>query len=250
MLLKEDCLPFDIGSIVYRVTALFTNAEKFWFIESVWKPDLLFKIPASKETSGKQWNFWQEWLMKYPWLLYSSYLDGTLCLPWVCFRMECGKNGAKLDKLFNHQSYFGWRHVEGSTAMRKNIERSLLISTRRFSINLNFSATTSNAIKELINSVCDLGLTMDNCRGQSYDGARNMAYRYIGVSTSIQHQFSKAIYVHCIQVNHRLNLCVAEKNLWENSLKINLQSKHNLICHVAKMKAAKSVPYMADITLF
>ena len=39
--------------------------------------------------------------------------------------------------------------------------------------------TTSNAI----NSVRDLGLTMDNCRGQSYDGAGNMAGRYVGAST-------------------------------------------------------------------
>ena len=66
--------------------------------------------------------------------------------------------------------------------------------------------TTGNATKELIiNSVRDLGLTMDNCRGQSYDGAGNMDGRYVGASTLIQHQFPKAIYVHCM--NHRLNLC-------------------------------------------
>ena len=49
---------------------------------------------------------------------------------------------------------------------------------------------------------------MDNCRGQSYDGAGNMAGRYVGASTLIQNQFPKAIYVHCM--NHRLNLCVAD----------------------------------------
>ena len=39
--------------------------------------------------------------MKYAWLVYSKYLDGAfICLPCVCFGMECGKNGAKLDKLF------------------------------------------------------------------------------------------------------------------------------------------------------
>lgn len=65
--------------------------------------------------------------------------------------------------------------------------------------------TTGNAIRVLIiNLVRDLGLTMDNCRGQSYDGAGNMAGRYVGASTLIQH----AIYVHCM--NHRLNLCVAD----------------------------------------
>ena len=49
---------------------------------------------------------------------------------------------------------------------------------------------------------------MDNCRGQSYDGAGNMAGRYVGASTLIQNQFPKAIYVHCM--NHRLNLCLAD----------------------------------------
>ena len=38
-----------------------------------------------------------------------------------------------------------------------------------------------------------LGLTMDNCGGQSYDGAGNMAGRYAGVLTIIQHQFPKFI---------------------------------------------------------
>ena len=71
---KEDCSPFDIGT-VYRVIASFTDAEKFRFIESVWKPDLLFEFPASKETCGKQRKFRQEWLVKYPWLVYSKYLD-------------------------------------------------------------------------------------------------------------------------------------------------------------------------------
>ena len=34
---------------------------------------------------------------------------------------------------------------------------------------------------------------MDNCGGQSYDGAGNMAGRYAGVLTLIQHQFPKFI---------------------------------------------------------
>ena len=50
---KEDCSLTNIGT-VYRVIASFTDAKKFWFIESVWKPDLPFEFPASKETSGKQ----------------------------------------------------------------------------------------------------------------------------------------------------------------------------------------------------
>ena len=34
---------------------------------------------------------------------------------------------------------------------------------------------------------------MDNCGGQSYDGAGNMAGRYAGVLTVFQHQFPKFI---------------------------------------------------------
>ena len=34
---------------------------------------------------------------------------------------------------------------------------------------------------------------MDNCGGQSYDGAGNMAGRYAGALTLIQHQFAKII---------------------------------------------------------
>ena len=108
---KEDCSPFDIGT-VYRVIASFTDAEKFRFIESVWKPDLLFEFPASKETCGKQRKFRQEWLVKYPWLVYSKYLDGAFCLPCVCFGVECGKNGAKLDKLFRSPLTF-WTTARG-----------------------------------------------------------------------------------------------------------------------------------------
>ena len=48
---------------------------------------------------------------------------------------------------------------------------------------------------------------MDDCRGQSYQSAGNVAGRYVGASTLIQRQFTKAVYVHCM--NHRLNPCVA-----------------------------------------
>ena len=90
------------------------------------------------------------------------------------------------------------------STLQRIFERSLLVTAL-----VCGDETTGNAIRVLIiNLVRDLGLTMDNCRGQSYDGAGNMAGRYVGASTLIQHQFPKAIYVHCM--NHRLNLCVAD----------------------------------------
>ena len=44
--------------------------------------------------------------------VYSKYLDGALCLPSVCFGMKCGKNGAKLDKLFRSPLMF-WTTARG-----------------------------------------------------------------------------------------------------------------------------------------
>ena len=69
--------------------------------------------------------------------------------------------------------------------------------------------TTRAAIKEIIiGAVADLGLSMDDCRGQCYDGAGNMSGRLNGTSSLIRAEHDKAIYVHCM--NHRLNLCVAD----------------------------------------
>ena len=69
--------------------------------------------------------------------------------------------------------------------------------------------TTGAAIKDLIiGAVADLRLSMDDCRGQCYDGAGNMSGRLNGASSLIRAEHDKAIYVHCM--NHRLNLCVAD----------------------------------------
>ena len=63
---KEDCLPFDIGT-VYKDIAGFSPADKYQFID-VWKPDVLFDFPKSLETKRKLRKFQQEWFVKLPWL--------------------------------------------------------------------------------------------------------------------------------------------------------------------------------------
>ena len=69
---------------------------------------------------------------------------------------------------------------------------------------LSEDRTTRAAIKDLIiGAVGDLGLSMDDCRGQCYDGAGNMSGHIVWVN-----EHDKAIYVHCM--NHMLNLCVAD----------------------------------------
>ena len=88
--------------------------------------------------------------------------------------------------------------------------------------------TTGVAIKQLIlKAVSDLRFSMDDCRGQSYDGAGNMAGKYSGAATLIQRDFPKAVYVHCM--NHRLNLCVADT--------CSLQIVRNMMGTVRKLSA-------------
>ena len=60
----------------------------------------------------------------------------------------------------------------------------------------------------ILKVVSDLGLSVDDCHGQCYDGAGNMAGQYNGASALIKELHEKAIYVHCM--NHRLNLCIAD----------------------------------------
>lgn len=59
----------------------------------------------------------------------------------------------------------------------------------------------------ILNSLGNLGLSIENCRGQGYDGAGNMAGRLSGAAARIKAIQSKAIYIHCN--SHILNLCVA-----------------------------------------
>ena len=54
--------------------------------------------------------------------------------------------------------------------------------------------TTGAAIKDLIaGAVAGLGLSMDDCRGQCYDGAGNMLGRLNGASSLIRADHDKAI---------------------------------------------------------
>ena len=68
--------------------------------------------------------------MKYPWLVYSKYLDGTFSLS-LCFGMECGKNGVKLDKLFQSPLTF-WTTAHGKFDSHSS-EKSEI---HKFSVNI------------------------------------------------------------------------------------------------------------------
>ena len=62
--------------------------------------------------------------------------------------------------------------------------------------------------KNIEDTMDEVGLPLDNCRGQGYDGASAMSSKSKGVSGRILRENPKALYVHCS--SHRLNLVVAK----------------------------------------
>ena len=114
---KEYCLRFDVG-LIYGTIARFSDAEKFKFIQNVWKPDVQFNFPQyDRREFGKLRKFRQDWLIRFPWLMYSTYLDGPFCLPCLSFEVKYGTNVAALDRLFCKPFSFGPRlawHFSGT----------------------------------------------------------------------------------------------------------------------------------------
>ena len=107
------------------------------------------------------------------------------------------------------------------------VDRNKKIREEFVGFHLCEEGTSGRAIKEMIeNAVTDLGLSLDDCRGQCYDGAGNMAGRLNGASSLIaNNKHEKAIYVHCM--SHRLNLCVADS--------CSLQLVKNMMTTVRKL---------------
>ena len=62
----------------------------------------------------------------------------------------------------------------------------------------------------IMEGIRNLGLDMECCRGQGYDGAGNMSGKYQGAASLIQNDYHRAIYVNCAA--HRLNLCVTHSS--------------------------------------
>ena len=67
------------------------------------------------------------------------------------------------------------------------------------------AATLTSTLKDTLLR-CNLQLVQ--CRGQAYDGASNMAGHLTGVSTRIQAEEPRALFVHCMA--HCLNLCLQD----------------------------------------
>ena len=88
-----------------------------------------------------------------------------------------------------------------------------------------YGVTGKNLASVLTKKINSLGLDLENCRGQGYDGVRNVAGPKSGLAAEITCLSSKTLYMHYF--NHRLNLSVA------NTFKIT--SVHNLMDRIREI---------------
>ena len=69
------------------------------------------------------------------------------------------------------------------------------------------STSSGQSIADMIKFTLEkLTLDLNGLQGQGYDGAGNMSGKYRRAAAIIQHDYPKALYVHC--VSHVLNMCV------------------------------------------
>ena len=72
---------------------------------------------------------------------------------------------------------------------------------------------------KILNAIRDLGLGIDNSRGQGYDGAGSLAGKKSEALSRILELNNKAVNVHCF--NYRFNLAIAKSR--------NIQKLQNLM---------------------
>lgn len=73
--------------------------------------------------------------------------------------------------------------------------------------------TDAASLKELlVTTINGFGLSLEQLRGQCFDGARNMSGIYNGVQAKIRAEQPKALYVHCFA--HCLNLVIVDITKW------------------------------------
>ena len=66
--------------------------------------------------------------------------------------------------------------------------------------------TIFSAVKDTLISTCSLSI--NQCRGQAYDGASNMSGINNGVQALFKAEVEQALYIHCLA--HSLNLCLKD----------------------------------------
>ncbi|KAL4154106.1 hypothetical protein QTP88_001939 [Uroleucon formosanum] len=99
--------------------------------------------------------------------------------------------------------------VEQMTVCIRYIDTSNWIIREDFVGFVEMNSTTGLAIKNsILDKLKDIGLSINNLRGQGYDGGANMSGKNNGAQALIQNDQPLAFYTHCF--SHSLNLCLSK----------------------------------------
>ena len=79
----------DIGNFI---KGNLTDDKRLYLLDNIWRPDELFKFPASGQRNLK---FQFSWLHRWNWLAYSKLLDGAFCKYCVLFSLNYGGVGSQ-----------------------------------------------------------------------------------------------------------------------------------------------------------
>ncbi|CAB4029058.1 52 kDa repressor of the inhibitor of the kinase-like, partial [Paramuricea clavata] len=99
--------------------------------------------------------------------------------------------------------------------------------------------TGEQLAKLILEALNNLTLSIDDCRGQGYDGAGAVAGHINGLSANILRINEKALYTHCY--SHRLNLAVCDSL---TVVEVNTMMKHvKEVSHFINISQTRNMPF-------
>ena len=103
--------------------------------------------------------------------------------------------------------------------------------------------TGANLAKLILEALDTLTLSIENCRGQGYDGAGAVAGQINGLAAHILRINPKALFIHCF--SHRLNLSVCDSL---GIIEIKNMLKHvNEVSHFIRISQTRNMPFEENI---
>ena len=97
--------------------------------------------------------------------------------------------------------------------------------------------------KLIIDALNDLTLSVDDCRGQGYDGAGAVAGHINGLAAHILRHNPKALYTHCF--SHRLNLSICDTL---STLEVIKMLKHvSDVANFINVSQTRNIPFATKV---
>ena len=103
--------------------------------------------------------------------------------------------------------------------------------------------TGEQLAKLILEALNNLTLSIDDCRGQGYDGAGAVAGHINGLSANILRINEKALYTHCY--SHRLNLAICDSL---TVVEVNTMMKHvKEVSHFINISQTRNMPFEENV---